>query len=58
MARRLSPCPELQRLIKLQQLESTIADARATIASHPQRLADADTRLNESKSAVEAQRRG
>ena len=45
--------PDLQRLIKLQQLESTIADARATIASHPQRLADADTRLNESKHAVE-----
>jgi predicted nucleic acid-binding Zn-ribbon protein len=45
--------PDLQRLIRLQQLESTIADARATIASHPQRLADADTRLNESKHAVE-----
>jgi len=45
--------PDLQRLIKLQQLESTIADARATIAAHPQRLADADTRLNESKQAVE-----
>ena len=48
--------PDLQRLIKLQQLESTIADARATIAAHPQRLADADTRLNESKQAVEAAR--
>jgi uncharacterized protein len=45
--------PDLQRLIKLQQLESTIADARATIAAHPQRLADADARLNESKQAVE-----
>jgi hypothetical protein len=45
--------PDLQRLIRLQQLESTIADARATIAAHPQRLADADTRLNESKHAVE-----
>ena len=45
--------PDLQRLIKLQQLESTIADARATIASHPQRLADADARLNESKHAVD-----
>src|SRR4030095_8022988 len=39
---------------KLQQLESTIADARTTIASHPQRLADADARLNESKNALEA----
>jgi uncharacterized protein len=46
--------PDLQRLIKLQQLESTIADAKATIASHPQRLADADARLNDSKQAVEA----
>jgi predicted nucleic acid-binding Zn-ribbon protein len=46
--------PDLQRLIKLQQLESTIADARATIAAHPQRLADADGRLNESKQTVDA----
>jgi predicted nucleic acid-binding Zn-ribbon protein len=46
--------PDLQRLIKLQQFESTIADAKATIASHPQRLADADARLNDSKHAVEA----
>jgi hypothetical protein len=46
--------PDLQRLIKLQQLESTIADARATIATHPQRLADADARLNESTQAVDA----
>jgi predicted nucleic acid-binding Zn-ribbon protein len=46
--------PDLQRLIKLQQLESTIADSRATIAAHPQRLADADTRLNDSKHAVES----
>jgi len=46
--------PDLQRLIKLQQLESTIADAKATIASHPQRLADADARLNDSKHAVDA----
>jgi predicted nucleic acid-binding Zn-ribbon protein len=45
--------PDLQRLIRLQQLESTIADGRATIAAHPQRLADADARLNESKHAVE-----
>jgi predicted nucleic acid-binding Zn-ribbon protein len=46
--------PDLQRLITLQQLDSTIADAKATIASHPQRLADADTRLNDSKQTVEA----
>jgi len=46
--------PDLQRLVKLQQLESTIVDAKATIASHPQRLADADARLNDGKQAVEA----
>jgi predicted nucleic acid-binding Zn-ribbon protein len=46
--------PDLQRLIKLQQLESTLTDARATIAAHPQRLADADARLNASKQTVEA----
>src|SRR5678816_3626390 len=46
--------PDLQRLIKLQQLESTIADAKATIAADPQRLADADARLNVSTQAVEA----
>jgi hypothetical protein len=45
--------PDLQRLITLQKLESTIADARAAIASHPQRLADADVRLGESRQAVE-----
>src|SRR5262245_16065698 len=45
--------PDLQRLIKLQQLESTIADARATISAHPQRLADADASLNESKHGVD-----
>ena len=37
--------PDLQRLIDLQRLESTIADAKARIASHPQRLADADAQL-------------
>lgn len=37
--------PDLQRLIDLQRLESTIADAKARIATHPQRLADADAQL-------------
>jgi predicted nucleic acid-binding Zn-ribbon protein len=46
--------PDLDRLITLQQLESAIADARGAIAAHPQRLADADVRLNESQQAVEA----
>ena len=34
--------PALRRLIQLQQLESVIADARAHIAAHPQRLVEAD----------------
>ena len=46
--------PDLDRLIKLQQLESAIAESRAAIAAHPQRLADADARLEESKHAVES----
>ena len=37
--------PDLQRLIDLQRLETTIADAKATIAAHPQRLAEADAQL-------------
>jgi uncharacterized protein len=45
--------PDLDRLIKLQHLESTIAEARAAIAAHPQRLADADARLEEAKHGVE-----
>ena len=45
--------PELEALIQLQTLESTIADARARIAAHPQRLADADARLAEADRVVE-----
>jgi predicted nucleic acid-binding Zn-ribbon protein len=44
--------PDLDRLIKLQQLESTIDDARRKIAAHPQRLAAADGRLNDAKQRV------
>lgn len=46
--------PDLERLIKLQHLETTIAEARAAIAAHPQRLADAEARLDGAKRAVEA----
>jgi predicted nucleic acid-binding Zn-ribbon protein len=46
--------PDLERLIDLQHAESAIADARARIAAHPQRLAAADARLNDAKNAVEA----
>jgi hypothetical protein len=45
--------PDLDRLIKLQHLETTIAEARAAIAAHPQRLADADARLDHAKRAVD-----
>ena len=45
--------PDLDGLIQLQQLESTIAEARAKIAAHPQRLAEADARLSDAERAVE-----
>ena len=48
--------PDLQRLIELQRLESTIADARAKIAAHPQRLADADARLAAATQALDGAR--
>ena len=46
--------PDLDRLIKLQQLDSTIEDARRRIAAHPTRLADADARLSEAIQRVES----
>jgi predicted nucleic acid-binding Zn-ribbon protein len=46
--------PELDRLITLQQLDSTIEEARRKIAAHPQRLADADARLNDATDRVAA----
>jgi predicted nucleic acid-binding Zn-ribbon protein len=48
--------PDLERLIKLQHLDTTIHDARQTIAAHPQRLASAEARLTEAQAAVEATR--
>jgi uncharacterized protein len=48
--------PDLDRLIKLQHLENTLAEARAAIAAHPQRLADADARLNGAQQTVDAAR--
>jgi predicted nucleic acid-binding Zn-ribbon protein len=47
---------DLERLIELQRLDATIAEARATIAQHPQRLAELDTRLEEAKRDVETAR--
>jgi len=46
--------PDLDRLIKLQQLDSTIEDARRKISAHPQRLAEADARLNDARQRVDA----
>jgi predicted nucleic acid-binding Zn-ribbon protein len=46
--------PDLQRLIDLQRLESTIADAKARIATHPQRLADADAQLAAASNLLES----
>ena len=48
--------PDLQHLIDLQRLESTIADARSRIAAHPQRLADADARLALATQALDSAR--
>jgi hypothetical protein len=45
--------PDLDRLIGLQQLDSTIDDARRRIAAHPERLAEADRRLAEARERVE-----
>ncbi len=46
--------PDLERLIRLQQLDSTIDEARREIAAHPQRLADAEARLSEATQALDA----
>ena len=48
--------PDLDRLIKLQHLDTTIHDARQAIAAHPQRLTSAETRLNNAQAAVETAR--
>jgi predicted nucleic acid-binding Zn-ribbon protein len=45
--------PDLERLIKLQHLETRIEEAKRTIASHPERLAAADARVNEAKQTVD-----
>lgn len=48
--------PDLDGLIRLQQLDSTIEDARRRIAVHPQSLADADARLHDAEQRLEAAR--
>ena len=48
--------PDLDRLIRLQHLDSHIHDARQALAAHPQRLADADARLAEATRLLDAVR--
>lgn len=46
--------PSLESLIKLQHLETQIAEAKAVMAGHPQRLAAADTRLHDARAILDA----
>ena len=46
--------PDLERLIKLQHLETQIAEGKQAIAAHPQRVAAIDARLHEARGRVEA----
>jgi predicted nucleic acid-binding Zn-ribbon protein len=46
--------PSLEFLIKLQHIEAQIAEAKAAIAAHPQRIADADARLGAARSTVDS----
>jgi len=46
--------PALDSLVRLQHLETQIAEARAAIALHPQRILEADTRLSDARAALDA----
>ena len=46
--------PALDRLINLQHLETRIAEARAAIAAHPRRLAEAHARLAAARQTLDA----
>jgi len=46
--------PSLESLIKLQHLETQIAEAKAAIAAHPQLLSEADARLTAARTALDA----
>jgi predicted nucleic acid-binding Zn-ribbon protein len=48
--------PDLQRLIKLQHLDTTILEARQAVVAHPQRLAALAERLTGAEAAVETAR--
>ena len=45
--------PDLERLIQLQQFETRIEESKRTIASHPERVAAADARLNAARQALD-----
>ncbi len=45
--------PDLDRLVELQQLDSTLEDARRRVVAHPERIANADARLSEARQQVE-----
>lgn len=49
--------PALESLIKLQHLETQIAEAKTAIAAHPRRVAEADARLDEARVTLEAARK-
>src|SRR4051794_28114632 len=49
--------PALQSLVKLQHIETQIAEAKSAIATHPQRVADADARLSGARAALELARK-
>lgn len=46
--------PDLDRLVKLQHVDSRIAEAKAAIAAHPQAVAAADARLAQARQALDA----
>lgn len=45
--------PDLERLIQLQNLETTIEESRRRVTAHPQRVQDADARLSQAKGVVD-----
>ena len=48
--------PDLERLVQLQELDNAIEEAKRKIATHPQRLGDADARLHDAEQHVETAR--
>ena len=46
--------PDLERLITLQQFDDALIEARRIIAAYPQRIADADAKLDEATARVDA----